>query len=116
MEHAVFVEKYLANKIVVSVDKNKAGFMYGNPGLMSQRLRTQQAMIRTVAFGGAILGAALFFIAPWWLALGVLLVGLFMFPKAQRLAAEGVLEASLRDSSVYQVAIDNQVLVVKDTA
>lgn len=116
MEHAVFLEKYLANKIVVSVDRNKAGFMYGNPALMPQRLRTQQAMIRTAALGGTILGVAMFFIAPWWLALGVLLVGLFMFTKAQKLAAEGVLEASLRDSRVYQTAINNQVLVIKVTA
>ena len=116
MEHAIFVEKYRANEIVVSVDKYNAGFMYENPYLMPLKLRAQQASIRTVAFSGVILGVALFFFVLWWLALGVLFVGLFMFSQAQRSAAKGVLEASLQDPSVYQVAIDNQVLIVKDTA
>ena len=114
MEHTAFVDKYLAKKIVVSVDRNKAGFMYGDPHLMPKKFRTQQAMIRTAAFGGVLVGVALFFIAPWWLALGVLLVGFFMFPKAQMQAAAGVLEASLKDSHVYRVAMDNKVLVINE--
>ena len=69
MEHSTFVQKYRANKIEVSVDKNKAGFMYENLGLLSQKLRKKQALIRTCGFGGVLLGIVLFFFFPWWFAL-----------------------------------------------
>ena len=113
MEHAEFVEKYRAKDVVVSVDKNKAGFMYGTPYLMPKKLRTQQALIRTAAFGVAILGVAFFFFAPWWLAVGVIVAGLALFPVAQKSAAKGVLLASLENPSVYQAAINNQVIVIR---
>ena len=116
MEHSAFVEKYHSNQISVSVDKNNAGFMYKTPGVMPQNLRAKQAMFRTVAYGGSLLGIALFFFTSWWVALGVLLAGLFMFPQAQKSAARGVLEASLEHPSVYKVAVDNEVIVMREPA
>lgn len=114
MDHAEFVEKYRANEIEVWIDKNEAGFMYEDPMLMPRRLRAQQAVIRAAAFGGSIFGVALFFLSHWWLALGVLLAGFFMFPVAQKAGVRGVLEASLKNPSVYQVAVERQVLIAKD--
>ena len=103
MEHAIFVKKYRANQITVDVDKNKAGFLYDIPGLMPRSLRKKQAVIRSIAFGGVLIGTTFFFFAPWWVALGVLLIGLYMFPQAQNAAAAGAIEASLKDPEVYQV-------------
>ena len=116
MIHSDFVEKYNSNQIAVNVDRNKAGFMYEQPGLIPQQFRAKQAMIRTVAFGGILLGVVLFFFVPWWAALGVLFFGLYMFTQAQKNAAKGVLLASLQDLNVYQVAVENQVLVIKELA
>ena len=116
MNHSDFVKKYNSNQISVSVDKNKAGFMYEPPGLMPQQFRTKQAMIRTLAFGGLLLGVALFFFVPWWAALGVLFVAFYMFPQAQKNAAKGVLLSSLQDPNVYQVAVENQVLATRELA
>lgn len=116
MDHSVFVEKYRSGLITVSVDKNKAGFMYESPLLMPQKLRTQQAIVRTAAFGGLLVGVALFLFAPWWFALAILLLGGFMFPKAQYLAAKGVLKAALESRLVYEVDIQNNVLDIKEDA
>jgi hypothetical protein len=114
MEHSTFVQKYRDNKIEVSVDKNKAGFMYKNSDLLPQNLRKKQALIRTGGVGGVLLGIVLFFFSPWWLALIVLFLGLLMFPNAQKSAAKGVLDASLANQYVYQAAVDNQVIVIRE--
>lgn len=114
MDHSTFVEKYRTNKLEVSVDKNKAGFMYQDPGLLPQKLRKRQALIRTVGFSAVPLGIILFFFVPWWSALIVLFIGLAMFPYAQYSAAQGVLDVALKDKHVYQTALDNQVLTIKE--
>ena len=114
MNHSDFVEKYSSKQIAVDVDRNQAGFMHDQPGLMPQQFRTKQAMIRTLAFGGLALGVVLFFFVPWWAALGVLFIALKMFHQAQKSAAKGVLEASLQDPNVYRIAVENQVLVTRE--
>ena len=114
MDHTTFVQKYNEGEIAVDVDRNKAGFMYEQQGLMPQDLRARQTLFRTAAFGGFILGIALFFFAEWWIALGVLMLALYMFPKSQSNAAEGVLQASLRSSAVYDIAVQNEVLLIRD--
>lgn len=116
MEHSTFVQKYRSNKIEISVDKNKAGFMYKSPGLLPQNLRTKQALIRAGGVGSVLLGIILFFFSPWWLAATVLFIGLFMFPAAQKSAAKGVLEASLANQHIYYAALDNQVIVIREKA
>lgn len=116
MDHPIFVEKYRSNDLSVSVDRNKAGFLYGNTRLLPKKLRIRQALLRSIAFGGMVLGIILFFIVPWWLALGVLLFGFVMFPVAQKSAARGVLEASLQDPYVYETAIENEVLCIREPA
>lgn len=116
MDHSTFVEKYQTKKIEVIVDRNKAGFMYSTPELLPPNLRKKQALIRTAAFIVILLGIILFFFVPWWQALIVLFVGLFLFPYAQNSAAKGVLEASLTNNDVYQIAMDNQVLIIKEVS
>jgi len=116
MNHTDFVSRYQNNQVTVDIDKNKAGFMYEQQGLMPQNLRAKQAMIRTLAFGGIIMAIALFFFAPWWFGLGVLLFALYMFPQAQKNAARGVLQASLENPGVYEIAVQNQVLKVRELA
>ena len=116
MEHSEFVDRYSKGEISVNVDKNQAGFMYGRPGLMPQSLRARQARYRTFAFGGVIVGIALFFLATWWVALAVLFFGLYMFPQAQKSAAAGVLEAALLDASVYKIAKESNVIVIGEVA
>ena len=56
---------------------------------MPQALRAKQAMIRTMAFVGILGGLALFFFAPWWAAVGVLFIALYMFPHAQKMHQKG---------------------------
>jgi hypothetical protein len=112
MEHGEFVQKYRAGLLVVRVDREKAGFLHGKPGLMTGRLRRSQANLRAIAFGGVGLGIALFFFVKWWIAGLVLIVGLVMFPYCQRSGARGVLEASLSDPGVYQVASQTGVLQI----
>lgn len=65
MLHSEFVEKYRRGLITVTGDKNKAGYIYESPWMIPDRLRTQQALIRTLAFGGTLGGIAAFFFAPW---------------------------------------------------
>lgn len=114
MEHQEFVQKYKSGAIAVSVDRNKAGFMYQSPSLLPDRLRTQQALARTVAFGGVLGGIVAFFFAPWWLALGIIMIGFCGFPTAQRLAAAGVLEAAIENPLVYDLATERGVLFVRE--
>jgi len=40
MNHSDFVEKYNSNLIAVNVDRNKAGFIYEQPGLIPQQFRS----------------------------------------------------------------------------
>ncbi len=114
MEHSIFMDKYKANEIAVDIDRNKAGFMYEKQGVMPQKLRTKQANIRAVAFGSILVGLALFFFAPWWAGVAVLLIALYMFPQVQKQAAKGVLEASLQNSQIYEIAVQNHVLKVRE--
>jgi hypothetical protein len=114
MEHDEFVQKYRNGLLVVRVDREKAGFLYGKPGLMPEKLRMRQANLRAIAFGGVGLGIALFFFVEWWIAALVLIAGLMMFPYCQRRGARGVLEASLSDAGVYQVASETGVLQIDE--
>jgi hypothetical protein len=114
MEHDEFVQKYRAGLLAVRVDREKAGFLYEKPGLMPESLRMRQANLRAIAFGGVGLGIALFFFVEWWIAALVLIMGLVMLPYCQRSGARGVLEASLSDPGVYQVASDNRVLQIDE--
>lgn len=114
IEHCDFVRKLKQNEISVYVDKNKAGYLYGANNLLSDRLRTQQALARTLAFGGVLSAIALFFLAPWWIAAVTLVFGLAMFPWAQNLAAKGVLEESIANPYVYTVAIAEGVLNIEE--
>lgn len=116
MDHSTFVEKYQTKKIKVAVDKNKAGFMYQYPELLPQTLRKKQALIRAVAFGLVLLSIILFFFITWWQALIVLIISLYMFPYAQNSAAKGVFGVALKDKYVYQIAMENQVLTIKEVA
>lgn len=112
MEHSVFVEKFNAKQIAVSINKNEAGFMYGQQGVMPQNLRTKQAMLRAISFGGILGGLILFFFAPWWVAVGVLAIGFLMAPYAQNRAANGILQACLQSPQIYELAVHKQVLKI----
>lgn len=109
MNHSEFVEKYNSGSIIVSVDADKAGFMY-NLADIPKELKTKQALLRVFSFGGIILGITLFFYTHWWIALPILLIVLSMFPKLKNIAVNDVLQSSINNSSVYQIAIENQVL------
>lgn len=113
MCHKDFVEKYNSGEITVNVDNDKAGYMYAQSD-MSKELRKKQALLRTLTFGGIILGFALFFFVQWWIAFSVLIISFFQFPKLQTIAGEDVLQASLDNPNVYQVAINNQVLTISN--
>ena len=113
MDHSTFVEKYRSRELSISVDRSKASYMYQDPHLLPQGLRTRQALFRTVAFVGLLLGIASFFFLTWWLASAVLLFGFFMFPLAQAFAARGILEASLQDEYVYENAIQNEIFLIR---
>ena len=114
MEHSVFVEKYRANQIAVNVNKSKVGFLYDKPGLIPQDLLEKQAKFRTLGFGGLVIAFVLFFLMPRWVALGVLAIAIYMFTQAQKNAFRGVIEAALKYPHVYQVAVENQVLLIKE--
>jgi hypothetical protein len=103
-------------QIAVSVDRNAAGYMYEDPHLMPQILRTKQTLIRAVAFGGLLVSIALFFLVTWWWAFLALVFSLTMFTVAQKQAARGVLDAALLDPRIYQIATDKHVLIVKEQA
>lgn len=113
MEHSEFVSGYNTGQVKAHVAKDASGFLYEKPGLISQKYRTQQAMIRTLFFGGVVVGAALFFFVEWYIALLVLLFGLFMSTRAQKAAAKGVLDTALADESFYRMVIDKGILRVE---
>jgi len=114
MDYGEFVEKYNSNKITVRVDRNKAGFMLEDPTLMPQHFRAQQAKLRALGFGGVIAGIALFFFVQWWIALTVLILAFYIFPRAQKQAADAVLNASLYNPLVYHTAIANAVFDIQE--
>ena len=114
MEHSEFVRKLAEKEISVRVDKNKAGFMYGKPGLMPRKYRLQQTNLRAIAFGGIIVAIALFFFVDWWIPLIVLLGALYLVPKCQQAAAAGVLKASIEDPNIYQIAYDNGLFLIEE--
>lgn len=45
MNHADFVSRYQNNQIAVDIDKNKAGFMYEQQGLILQELRASENVV-----------------------------------------------------------------------
>ena len=113
MDHSEFVEKYNSQVITVTVDENKAGFMFQKNGPMPQHLRLKQANKRTLFYGGIITGIALFFFVPWWVATAVLIFALYQGPKAQKHAAESVLEQALKEPNIYRTAIESQVIRIE---
>ena len=114
MEHVEFVQRLKDEKISVRVDKSKAGFMYETPDLMPRKYRLQQANLRAVAFGGIIVGIALFFFVDWWIAISVLLAGFLVFPQCQKRAAIGVLQASINDPFIYQTAYNHGLFLIEN--
>ena len=114
MHHSDFVEKYRNNQIQVHIDKNKAGFFYGIKGFMPDKLRRQQVILMLIAFAGLIGGIVLFFFTKWYMALPVLIVGWYFFPFGQKMAAKGVLEASLQYSYIYEYALSNHTLRISN--
>lgn len=112
IEHHDFVRLLHDNKIEAYIDKNKAGFLYEAKSLLSERVRNQQATARTLALVASGVGLIAFFFAPWWLAIGIVIFGLAMFPRAQRLAAEGVLQECISNPYVYAVATAEGVLKI----
>jgi hypothetical protein len=113
MEHSEFVAKYEAREIKAHVDRNAAGFMYEAPGRLPQSIRKRQAMQRFIAMAGVVGGGISFFWLPWWGAGLIVILFLASFRQIQSSAAEGVLEAALKDASIYDLAIENKVLVVE---
>lgn len=102
MDHHVFVEKYRSNKIAVDVDKNKAGFMYGQPGLIPQEFRTKQALIRTFAFGGCLLCVTMFFFIPWWAALCIVRWALYVSTSPKERCERGAASRGTKSDSNYK--------------
>lgn len=115
MDHSVFVQKYHTKSIQVKVDKNKAGFMFQDPFLMPFDVRKKQANLRLLVFSSFALSVALFFFVKWWIAVICLLAVLFILaPKAQKHAANTVLELALKNSTTYNEAIKQQVLTIEE--
>jgi|GEM_PF-2329351 len=114
MEHAEFVERYKNGEIDVHIDKEAAGFFYEEKGFMPQYLRNQQRFIRFLFLGGTIGSIALFFYIPWYFALILLILSLQCAPKAQTMAAKGVLEASLKYPDIYYYSVSKGVLSVSE--
>lgn len=113
VDHAEFVRGYAAGTVKARVDRSAAGFLYGQPGVMPDTFRKQQALLRAFAFGGIIAGIALFFFTDWLFALAVLLFGTYMTAQVPRAAAKGVLQAALRDAQFYEMARDKGILRVE---
>ena len=114
MEHAQFVEQFNERHISVHINKNKAGFLYRDEGLMPDNLRAKQAWLRGMAFGGLLFGLIAFFYTPWWVAAGIVLVAFLSFPYVQASGVKGILQAALQSQKVYDVAVKNKVLRVKE--
>jgi len=112
MTYDEFVDAY-RNGTRFLVDESRAGFLYGQPGLLPSGTRAKQTFIRTLFYLGTLGGIAAFFFMVWYQALGILIVGLYMSRMAQRDAASGVLKAALRHPQVYEVAMDAGVINVK---
>ena len=110
MEHSEFLEGIAAGKIDLVVDKNAAGFLYGQPGLLPEPLRRRQANVRALGIGLLILGIALFFFVPWYVGAACVLAGLVQFPRAQKLAAADVADAVMKSPMVFQHALSRNVI------
>ncbi|MCK5111736.1 MAG: hypothetical protein KAQ94_09470 [Arcobacteraceae bacterium] len=113
MNHSDFVRKYNSKEITVNIDINKAGYMYEHP-LMPKKFRTKQVLLRALGFGGLIVSLSLFFLIQWWIAIIILIISFSIFPIIQKSAGNDVLEASLENSVMYDVAIENQTIVINN--
>lgn len=116
LEHSSFVSGYQSGSLTVHVDRNAAGYLYEQEGLILEKHRTLQAMTRSFFFGGVIGGIALLFFVQWYFALAVLLFGIFMSRVATRAAARGVLQTALVRPRFYKKVKDSGILrFEKDT-
>jgi hypothetical protein len=113
MNHSDFQNGYKSGNVQARVDKNAAGFLYKKPSQIPQKYRVRLAIVRTLFFGGTAVGIALFLFVKWYFAGIVLVIGLWFSTTAQKVAAKGVLETALRDSSFFQMLIDKRVLIIK---
>lgn len=113
MNHSEFVSGYKSGAVKARVDKRASGFLYQSPSPIPRKYRVLQALIRTVFFGGTLVGIALFFFVEWYIAAVVLVVGLWVSTTSQKAAAKGVLATALVDESFYQMVVEKRVLIIE---
>ncbi len=103
--HGTLVRAVARGALRLRADNSKAGFLYGDPGLLPHRLRVQQARRRTLGFALLIAGPVSLLWLPWWACMGLLLSSGFAMRSAQRAAGAGVIQAALADPHVLTMAI-----------
>ncbi len=113
MEYAEFAEGVKEGRLRYSIDKNAAGFLYGQVGLIPQGMRRRQANTRALAYGLSALGVVLFFFVPWYFALLSLGVGFYQSRRAQKLAESDVAELVTRSPAVFAAALSNKAIKVQ---
>lgn len=113
MDHSEFIKAYKSGSLKVHVIRNASGYLYEQEGLILEKYRTLQAVIRSLFFGGVIAGVGLFFFVEWYVALAVLASGFFMSRVATHFAAKGVLQTALVRPSFYKAVTESGILRVE---
>jgi hypothetical protein len=113
MNHEEFVQAYRGGLAKVHVDREAAGHLYAEPGLLPTDIRLRHAVVRLIGWLFMIAAVAVLFYAAWDLAAAAAIGGLVILSQSPRDAADGVLWGALRSPLLYELARARNILRVE---
>lgn len=113
MNHEEFVQAYRGGTAKVSIDRQSAGDLYAEPGLLPTDIRVRRAVVQLIGWLFVVAAIGVLFYAAWDLAAATFIGGLVILCLAPRDAAEGVLWGALRNPLLYEIARARNILRVE---
>jgi hypothetical protein len=95
------------------VDREAAGLLYAEPGLLPRDIRLRHTVVRLIGWLFLAAAVGVLFYAAWELAAAAAVVGLVIVSRAQRDAADGLIWGALRRPWLYEMARARNILRVE---
>jgi hypothetical protein len=113
MNHEEFVQAYREGLAKVHVDRQAAGYLYAEPGLLPTDIRLRHTVVRLIGWLFLFAAAAVLFYAVWDLAAAAGIAGLVILCQAPRDAADGLVSGALRSPLLYEIVRARNILRVE---
>jgi hypothetical protein len=113
MNHEEFVQAYREGLARVRIDREAAGYLYAEPGLLPTDIKLRHAVVRLIGWLFLFAAAAVLFYAVWDLAAAAAIAGLVILSRAPSDAADGLVRGALRSPLLYEIARARKILRVE---